>query len=382
MTVATFRVPSIIHYGPGAFEEQLVATARELGYRHALLVTDKGMMQLGIGPQARRMLEQAGLPVAVFDGVQPDPTLRNVEDGLAVFRHEGCDGIIAVGGGSPMDCAKAIAVRYTNPEPLADFVGIEKIPRPGAPVICVPTTAGTGSEVTRVMVITDTERDVKMMLASRFLISVAAIVDPLLTLAMPPRLTAAVGVDALTHAIEAYVSRRAQPVTDMLALSAIRLIAQNLRTAYDDGTHREARSAVMLGAMKAGMAFSNASVALVHGMARPLGACFHLTHGLSIATLLPIVTEWSVSAAPERYARIAAEMGELDIVAALRKLNRDVGIPTLRDLDISPDRYTALLDKMAADALASGSPANNPRLASASEIIELYRKAHAETVWA
>ena len=182
------------------------------------------------------------------------------------------------------------------------------------------------------------------------------------------------GVDALTHAVEAYVSKRAQPMTDLLALSAIRLIAHNLRAAYKDGGNIEARSAVMLGSMQAGMAFSNSSVALIHGMARPLGACFHLTHGISIAVLLPVVTEFSVSAAPERYARIAAEMGETDIVAALRSLNRDVNIPSLRALNIPADRYASLLPKMAADALASGSPANNPRVPTVEEIVALYQR--------
>src|SRR5262249_50293104 len=153
-----------------------------------------------------------------------------------------------------------------------------------------------------------------------------------------------------------------------------RLIGHNLRTAYNQGDNLEARSAVMLGAMQAGMAFSNASVALVHGMARPLGASFHLTHGISIAVLLPGVTEFSLSSAPERYARIAAEMGTNDLVAGLRQLNRDVGIPTLRSLKIEPERFQSLLEKMATDALASGSPANNPRLSSAAEIVELYRQ--------
>jgi alcohol dehydrogenase class IV len=195
---------------------------------------------------------------------------------------------------------------------------------------------------------------------------------------MPKSLTAAVGVDALTHAIEAYVSRRAQPMTDLLALSAIRLIARNLRTAYHDGGNLEARSAVMLGAMQAGMAFSNSSVALVHGMARPLGACFHLTHGISIAVLLPAVTEFSLAAAPERYPRIAAEMGVTDLVPALRSLNRDVRIPSLRALDVPAARFESLLEKMAADAIASGSPANNPREPSAAEIVGLYREVYGE----
>jgi len=181
-------------------------------------------------------------------------------------------------------------------------------------------------------------------------------------------------VDALAHAIEAFVSKRAQPMTDLLALSAVSLIARNLRAAYNDGNNIAARSAVMLGATQAGMAFSNSSVALVHGMARPLGACFHLSHGVSIAVLLPVVTEFSASAAPERYARVAAEMGEADIVTALRALNRDVNIPSLRSLGVPEDRYESLLPKMAADALASGSPANNPRAATAEEIVALYQK--------
>ena len=371
----TFRIPSIIHYGAGALGE-LGATAQELGFTRVLLVTDAGMVKLGVVGQAQALLEKFGVRVTVFDKVQPDPTLQNDEDGLAVLRTGNCDGIVAVGGGSSIDCAKGISVRRTNPEPLPDSMGVEKIPRPALPVIALPTTAGTGSEVTRVMVITDTARDVKMMFASRHCLCAAAIVDPKLTLSMPRLLTAAVGVDALCHAIEAYVSKRAQPMTDLLALSAVRLIAPNLRTACDDGQNLHAREAVMLGAMQAGMAFSNSSVALVHGMARPLGACFHLTHGLSIAVLLPVVTEFSLPAATERYARIAAEMGTGEIVGALQQLNRDTGIPSLRALNVPADRYESLIDKMSADALASGSPANNPRSASAGEIAALFRQAY------
>jgi alcohol dehydrogenase len=373
MPADTFRIPSTIHYRPGALD-QLGPTAQEQGFTRVLLVTDAGMMKLGVADEARRRLEDSGLRVTLYDGVQPDPTLRNVEEGTAVLRREACDGIVAVGGGSSIDCAKGIAVAQANPEPLPEFAGVEQIPRAGIPVIAVPTTAGTGSEVTRVMVITDTERDVKMMFASRHCLCAAAIVDPALTLSMPPALTAAVGVDALTHAIEAYVSKRAQPMTDLLALSAIRLISHHLRAAYNEPDNLAARSAVMLGAMQAGMAFSNASVALVHGMARPLGACFHLPHGISIAVLLPTVTGFSLPAAPERYACIAAEIGETDAVTAVRNLSRDVNIPSLRTLGIAEDRYRAMLEKMAADALASGSPAHNPRPADTAEIVTLYQR--------
>jgi len=377
ITTRTFRVPSIIQYGEGAFGA-LGETARQLGFEHALLVTDAGVVRLGVAERARQLLEPAGVRVTTFGGVEPDPTLRNVEEGLGILRGAGCDGLVAVGGGSSIDCAKAIAVRAANADPLPAFMGVEKIPGAGLPVIAVPTTAGTGSEVTRIMVITDTERDVKMMFASRHCLCAAAIVDPLLTLSMPRPLTAAVGVDALTHAIEAFVSRHAQPMTDLLALSAIRLIAQNLRAAYQEGEDRAARGAVMLGAMQAGMAFSNASVALVHGMARPLGACFHLTHGVSIALLLAVVTEFSLTAAHDRYQQIAAAMAVTDLGTALRELVRDVRIPGLPALHVPADRYESLLPKMAADALESGSPANNPRLATAEEIVALYRRAYAE----
>jgi alcohol dehydrogenase class IV len=383
ITTRTFRVPSIIQYGEGAFGA-LGETARQLGFQHALIVTDAGVVRLGVAERARQLLEPAGVRVTTFGGVEPDPTLRNVEEGLGILRGAGCDGLVAVGGGSSIDCAKAIAVRAANADPLPAFMGVEKIPGAGLPVIAVPTTAGTGSEVTRIMVITDTERDVKMMFASRHCLCAGAIVDPLLTLSMPRPLTAAVGVDALTHAIEAFVSRRAQPMTDLLALSAIRLIAQNLRAAYQEGEDRAARGAVMLGAMQAGMAFSNASVALVHGMARPLGACFHLTHGVSIALLLAVVTEFSLTAAPDRYRQIAAAMGALEcagappLVTALRELVRDVRIPGLPALNVPADRYESLLPKMAADALESGSPANNPRPATAEEIVALYRRAYTE----
>lgn len=377
MSAPLFRVPPVIRYGEGALAS-LGETARELGLSRVLLVTDAGVVRLGVAEAAEANLAVVGIPTARYDGVQPDPTLANVAAGLDRLRAAEADGLVAVGGGSSIDCAKAIAVAHANVEPLPRYPGVERIPRPGLPVIAVPTTAGTGSEVTRVAVITDEARDVKMMFASRHLVCRAAIVDPLLTLSMPPSLTAAVGVDALTHAIEAYVSRRAQPLTDTVALAAIRRIGAALRRACADGADRGARAAMMLGAMEAGMAFSNASVALIHGMARPLGACFHLAHGVSIAVLLPAVTRFSLPAATERYAEVAAALGAEDLVAALHALNRDVRIPSLRALGVPADRYHALLPRMAADALESGSPANNPRLATADEIVALYREVYEE----
>jgi alcohol dehydrogenase len=280
--------------------------------------------------------------VAVYDGVQPDPTDRNVADGLARFHAERCEGIVAVGGGSPIDAAKAISALTINPPPLSQYAGYHKLPRPGAPLIAIPTTAGTGSEVTKVAVITDTERDVKMMLLSVNLLPSVALVDFELTLSMPPALTAAVGVDTLTHGIEAYVSRKAHGLTDALALSCIELVARHLRTAYREPGNLQARSGMMLAACQGGMAFANSSVGLVHGMSRPIGAVFHVPHGLSNAVLLPAVTNFSWSAAPARYAHIARLLGcgvqggsdedaARALVAGLEQLNRDLNVPRLRD---------------------------------------------------
>lgn len=377
MAAYSFTIPPTIRYGEGALA-CLGETTRALGLHHVLLVTDAGVVRLGIAERARELLHASGVGTTLFDGVDPDPTLLNVEAGLALLRQDGCEGLVAVGGGSSIDCAKGIAVAATHPEPLPGMMGVEKIPRPGLPVVAVPTTAGTGSEVSRMMVLTDTVRDVKMLYSSDRCLPAVALVDPELSYSMPKSLTAAVGVDALAHGIESYVSRHAHPMTDQTSLTTIRLIYHNLRAAYRDGSDRTARGQMMLGAMYGGMSFSNASVALVHGMARPLGACFHQTHGVAIGLLLPVVTAFSIDAAPERYARIAAEMGITDLVAALRELNAEVGIPSLRSQKIEEARYESLLEKMAVDAIASGSPANNPRPADVGEIVALYRQLYAE----
>jgi alcohol dehydrogenase class IV len=275
----------------------------------------------------------------------------------------------------------------TNEGPLPEYLGYHKIPQPGLPLVAVPTTAGTGSEVTRVTVITDTSRDVKMMILSDHLMPRVALADYKLTLTCPPGLTANVGVDSLTHAIESYVSAKANPVTDLLALRAAGLIGQNLRRAQRDGGDEEAREALMLGAMLAGAAFSNASVALVHGMSRPIGAHFHVPHGLSNAVLLPTVTRWSVGGAQERYATIARAMGlagddasdeqaTARLVDELDALNADLGVPRLGELEgVEREHFDRVKGDMAEAALASGSPGFNPRVPTAEEIVALYDEA-------
>jgi alcohol dehydrogenase class IV len=253
------------------------------------------------------------------------------------------------------------------------------------PVIAIPTTAGTGSECTRFTVITDTERDEKMLIAGLGALPLAALVDYELTYSVPPRTTADTGVDSLTHALEAYVSKRANPVSDALALSAMALIGANIRIAYAEPRNPAAREAMMLGATEAGLAFSNSSVALVHGMSRPIGAHFHVPHGLSNAMLLPAITRFSVPGAEPRYAQAARQIGfasptdndataAAKLITGLEALNRDLSVPTPAAFGITEDAWNGKMDLMAQQALASGSPANNPRVPTASEIVGLYRE--------
>lgn len=376
---------SVLHGGGARFD--LPDLVRQLGGRRVLLVTDPGVVSLGLVEEIRSLLEKSGRKVALFDGVQADPTDANVEAGVDAFRKAGSDLIVALGGGSPMDTAKVIAVRQANPGPMADYMGLHKIRHKGVSLIAMPTTAGTGSEATKVAVITDTQRDVKMMMLSQPLLPTAAIVDYQYSLGMPRGLTAAVGVDTLTHGIEAYVSRKANAMTDPLALSCIRLVGQHLETAWREPGNEEARSGMMLAATQGGMAFANSSVCLVHGMSRPVGAVFHLPHGLSNAILLPAVTRFSVKAASARYATVArtlgaAEAGESEdsacasLVAWLEGLNRRLELPRLSDCpEVTREVFDRNLAKMARDAIASGSPANNPRVPEAGEVETLYREA-------
>ncbi len=378
-----FRAPQIIHFGLGCLKN--VGTEASRYGKRALLVSDQSMQKAGYVSQALNHLKSGGIEAAVYDQVNTEPTDKIVLEGLRVYKDNKCELVIGLGGGSPIDAAKAIAAAANNSGNLADYLGIQKIPNRAAPIIAIPTTAGTGSEATRVVVITDVARDVKMMILSDYLMPQAAIVDPLLTLSMPGWVTASTALDALTHSIEAYISRKAQPLTDIISLESIRLIGTYLRRAWANPEDLEAKSQVMLAATLGGMAFSNSSVAMVHGMSRPIGACFHVPHGLSNAILLPLVMEFSCLAAPERFARVAEAMGEsisgltaMDAASAavqsVRRLCEDVKIPRASELKLKSDEFMRMAPKMAEDALASGSPANNPRRPSKEEIIEVYGK--------
>ncbi len=379
-----FKTPSVIVNGPGAAREA-GSFAKGFG-KKALIVTDTHLEKIGLLNEIKKSLENVGISFAIYDKVVSEPSMEYTEEGLKAYRASKADFLIAVGGGSPIDAAKAIGALATNEGKVTDFMGANKIPKPGAPLIAIPTTAGTGSEVTQFTIITDTAKDVKMLIASPNVMPRVALVDPLMTLQMPQGITAATGLDALTHAIEGYVSVKAHPITDTLAIQSIRIIGANLRQAWSNGENVEARTNMMTGALMAGMAFSNSSVALVHGMARPIGAYFHVAHGVSNASLLPVVIEFSIPGNPRKFADIAVGLGEnvqglplLDAAyraaEAVKRLNQDLKVPTLRELGLEEKKFNQVLNQMAKDAIASGSPGNNPRRATPEEIVELYKQA-------
>ncbi|MGD0804853.1 MAG: iron-containing alcohol dehydrogenase [Candidatus Bathyarchaeia archaeon] len=379
-----FRAPSVISSGVGAAKES-GEHAKLLGNK-ALIVTDSNLDKIGLLAEVKASLDAVGVGYAIYDKVVTEPTVDYVDEGLEMFEDAAADVIVAVGGGSPIDTAKAITVLSSNPGKISDYIGANKIVHPCVPLIAIPTTAGTGSEVTPFTIITNTETEVKMLISSPLILPTVALVDPKMTMKMPKGITVATGLDALTHAIEAYISVRSQPLTDTLALRAISLISKNIRIAYSQPDDLGARSNMLMGALQAGLAFANSSVALVHGMSRLIGAYFHVAHDVSNAALLPTVIEWSVSGNPSRYAEIAVAIGEetaglttdeasKKTESAVKMLNTDLQIPNLRGLGIDIAKFESVVSKMAADAIASGSPGNNPRKATQEDIVTLYRKA-------
>jgi alcohol dehydrogenase class IV len=378
------KLPPVVEIGAGV-TDGLAGHARRLGLRRVLVVTDPWLHANGPVAEIAGRLQDAGIAAAVHDGVQPDPTTDDVRAGVRVAREHEAEGVVAVGGGSPIDAAKAIAVMAGREcRDIAEYAGYDRIGGDGLPLIAIPTTAGSGSEQTRATVIADHARHLKLAIYDDALLPRVALVDPLHSLSQPRQLTAHVGIDALVHAVEAYVSRLATPVSDVLALGAARLIWPNLRAAFRDPSDEPARAAMMLGASLAGAAFSNSSVCLVHGMSRPIGAHFHVPHGLSNAVLFAAVTAFSIEAAPDRYAALARALGAAPegagddlaadaLVSELDALVHDLEIPGLRELDVAPDAYEAALEAMAQAALASGSPDFNPRRPSEQDIVDLYR---------
>jgi alcohol dehydrogenase class IV len=378
-----FASPRMLLAAGGAVR-QVADVLAKFGLSRPLVVTDPFMVSSGLVQRCLEPLAAAGLVVSVFSDTVPDPTDTVIEAGVAALHQGDFDCLIGFGGGSPIDTAKAMAILAAGGGKMRDYKAPFAADKGKLPVIAIPTTAGTGSECTRFTVITDTERDEKMLIAGLGALPLAALVDYELTYSVPPRTTADTGVDSLTHALEAYVSKRANPVSDALALSAMALIGANIRVAYAEPSNAAAREAMMLGATEAGLAFSNSSVALVHGMSRPIGAHFHVPHGLSNAMLLPAITRFSLPGAAARYAEASRRIGfaasaDSDAIAAaklvtgLEALNRDLSVPTPADYGIGEATWTDKLPLMAEQALASGSPANNPVVPTAAEIVGLYR---------
>lgn len=376
-------LPRIMQVGDGASNE-VHSVLTSLGCKRPLIITDKMMVELRYASRIQEVLAEHSISADVFDDTVPEPTVASIQAGVAKVRDGDYDSIIALGGGSPIDSAKAIAILGKYGGNMRDYKFPRIVNEEGLPIIAVPTTAGTGSEVTRFTIITDETSDEKMLCVGVGFMPVAALVDYQLTISLPPRITADTGIDALTHAIESYVSKKASPYSDSQALSAMKLLGPNLRAAYHDGSNKAAREAMMLGSTLAGVAFSNASVALVHGMSRPIGAAFHVPHGLSNAMLLPAVTSFSIPAAPDRYADCARAMGVADsqdsddvanlkLLDELEALNKELEVPSPEQFGIDRQAFFDLMPTMAEQALASGSPGNNPRVPTIEQMIEIYK---------
>ncbi len=376
------EIPPRVIIGADA-RRSLGQEAMSLGWSRVLVVSDPFHEKAGLTSEIAELLSKAGLEISIYSGVTGEPDTEMVTGGLKQFRADKCDGIVALGGGSVIDTAKTISVLALNDGTVQQFMGTDTVPKPGVGVIAVPTTSGTGSEATRVVVIADSQSSLKMSGRSEAYVPSIAILDYKLTMSMPKPLTAASGIDALTHAIEAYVSKQANDFTDLLALNAVRLIRNSIRQAWHNGSDEDARQNMLMGSFQAGIAFSNSSVGLVHSMSEPLGACFHVPHGLSNAMLLPAVTKFSATGALSRYSEIArcidlADSSMADeecckmLIDGLLQLNRDLEIPSPKSFGIGKVCYEEHIEKMAGDAAAAGSTGNNPVIPTIDQIKDIY----------
>lgn len=377
-----FAVPKHIVIGKGVLGEA-GCLVKDMGSK-ALVVTGK---HIAVSPMMAKLLnlfDKIGTAYEVFDGITGEPDDSMIEKGVEFFKSSGCDFIVGVGGGSPLDSAKAIAAMSVNEGSISDYNGAEikgSIP----PLAAIPTTAGTGSEATKFTVITDSKKGIKMLLKGDVLIPSLAIVDSQFTAGAPKSVTAATGLDALTHAVEAYTSKRAFSITDTLAVSAVKRIMKYLPTAYSKPDDEQAREQMSIAALEAGICINNSSVTIVHGMSRPIGALFHVPHGMSNAMLLKECLSFALDGAYEKFASLGRETGAASngdddktaaekFVGSLQELCRICEIPTLEEYGIDRDEYYSKIDKMAADAIASGSPANTVKEVSAEDCKAIYKK--------
>ncbi|WP_447410185.1 L-threonine dehydrogenase [Clostridium perfringens] len=355
----------------------------ELGFKKALIVTDKVLGQIGIVKKVTDVLDNKNIEYAIYDETKPNPTVKNVNDGLALLKEKECDFVISLGGGSAHDCAKGIALLATNGGEIKDYEGVDKSKKPQLPMVGINTTAGTGSEMTLFAIITDEERHIKMALVDKHLTPIIAVNDPMLMLAMPKSLTAATGMDALTHAIEAYVSTSATPITDACVEKAIELISNYLVNAVENGQDVEARDMMAYAEYLAGMAFNNASLGYVHAMAHQLGGFYNLPHGVCNAILLPHVQEYNKATSASRLAKIAKIMGGniegltdeqgADLcIDMIKSLSQTIGIPEgLGVLGVKESDFETL----ATNALNDACSLTNPRKGNLEEVIAIFKKA-------
>ncbi len=382
MAASTFFIPSVNVIGNGALNDAM-NTMKEYGYRHALIVTDAVLNKLGVVGDIQKRLQGYDIQSVIFDGTHPNPTTVNVEEGLKLLRAHNCDCVISLGGGSPHDCAKGIALVAANGGHIRDYEGVDRSAKPQLPMVAINTTAGTASEMTRFCIITDVTRHIKMAIVDKHVTPVLSVNDSSLMEGMPKGLTAATGMDALTHAIEAYVSIAATPITDACALKAIAMIVENLPTAVENGSNSEAREAMAYAQFLAGMAFNNASLGYVHAMAHQLGGFYDLPHGVCNAVLLPHVQVFNSKVAAARLRDCGQAMG-IDVSAmsndqgaqacidAIRKLARKVNIPAgLRDLNVKEEDIPVL----ATNALKDACGFTNPIQATHDEIMAIFRAA-------
>ncbi|MPM60301.1 1,3-propanediol dehydrogenase [bioreactor metagenome] len=378
-------MPSVNFFGPGVIAK-IGERAKLLGINNILIVTDSFLHHLEDGPvkQTEESLRLAGISYTIFDGVEPNPKIRNVQAGAAMYQENNCDSIITVGGGSAHDCGKGIGIALTNGEDLAKLAGIETLTQPLPPLMAVNTTAGTASEITRHAVLTNEDTHLKFVIVSWRNVPLVSFNDPLLMLDVPSKLTAATGMDALCHCVESYVSENRNPITDAQAIQGMKLIGQYLRRAVANGHDVEARTNMAYASLLAGMAFNNADLGYVHAMAHQLGGQYDAPHGVCCAVLMPTVERWNMIASPERFADIATFLGENITglspveaaekgIHALERISEDVGIPTnIKSIGADPKDF----ELMAENALKDGNAFSNPRKGTKSDIVELFTRSY------
>ncbi|WP_379151653.1 iron-containing alcohol dehydrogenase [Paenibacillus sp. sgz5001063] len=381
MSTHVYYVPSTNIMGKGCLKE-IGPYIQELNLKKALVVTDKFLVKSGIAGKLLAVLDETGIQYALYDEVKPNPTCKNVHDGVDFLNSQGCDYLISIGGGSPQDTAKAIGIIATNGGHIKEYEGVHKSKNKSLPIVAVNTTAGTSAEVTINYVITDEERKVKMVMVDKNSIATISVNDPELMINKPAALTAATGMDALTHAIEALVTPGAYPVTDATALAAVELIFANLARTVKNGHDIEAREQMVYAIFLGGLAFNNAGLGYVHAMAHQLGGVYDLPHGVCNAMLLPFVEEENAKHVPEKFRSIAKAIGlqiegKTDqecaayVIESIKELSKEVGIPSkLSELGVDEVDLDLLAENSMKDACAPG----NPFIPTKEEVIALFRK--------